>query len=96
MTLPIDTSVLANFANLAGPDLIVIALILLMLSAFHLPFVIVMGVIAQRKGQSVPLFCILGLIPIVNVVSAVWLASLIDTTVEKRLGELESKSHRQA
>jgi hypothetical protein len=39
---------------------------------------------------------LIGVIPIVNVVSAVWLASLIDTTVEKRLGELESKSHQQA
>jgi hypothetical protein len=91
----LDTIVLASFVNLVGPDLIVIALILLILSAFHLPFAIVMGFIAQRKGQSVPLFCILGLIPIVNVVSAVWLASLLDTTVEKRLAKLESKSAQQ-
>jgi hypothetical protein len=93
MTRLVDKTVLASFANLAGPDLIVIAPILVMLSAFHLPFVIVMGFIAQRKGQSVPLFCILGFIPIVNVVSAVWLASLLDTTVQKCLAELETKSH---
>jgi hypothetical protein len=91
----VDTTMIGSFANLAGPDLIVIALMLLTLAAFHLPFVIVMGLIAQRKGQSIPLFCILGLVPIVNVISAVWLASLLDITVEKRLAELESKSYRE-
>jgi hypothetical protein len=95
MTSLANATVLANFANLAGPDLIVIALMLFILSIFHLPYVIVMDLIAQRKGQSVRLFCILGFIPLVNIVAAVWLASLLDTAVEERLAELESKSRQQ-
>jgi hypothetical protein len=85
-------NMLAAFANLIGPDLIVIAIIMLVCG---LPYVVVVGFIAARKEQSVPLFCILSFIPIVNIVAALWLASLTDAAVQKRLAELESKSRQQ-
>lgn len=82
-------NIMASFANLVGPDLIVIALIMLFCG---LPYVIVIGFIAARKGQSVPLFCLLCFIPIVNVVASIWLASLTDAAVKDRLAKLEGAS----
>ncbi len=81
-------TMLASFANLAGPDLIMIAIMMLVCG---LPYVVVVGFIAARKGQSVPLFCILCFIPIVNIVAALWLASLTDAALKTRLAALESK-----
>jgi hypothetical protein len=82
-------TLLASFANLAGPDLVVLALIMLMCG---LPYVIFAGFIAARKGQSVPLFCLLCFIPIVNLVASIWLASLPDAAVIARLNELERRT----
>jgi len=79
----------AGFWNLAGPDLIVLAMIMLVCG---LPYVVVIGFIAARKGKSVPLFCILCFIPIVNVVAAIWLASLTDAAVSARLADLERRT----
>ena len=78
-----------GFWNLAGPDFIVLGLIILFCG---LPYVVVMGFIAARKGKSVPLFCILCFIPIVNVVAAIWLASLTDAAVVARLADLERRT----
>ena len=70
-------------------DLIMIALIMLVCA---LPYVVVIGFIAARKGKSVPLLCLLGFIPIVNVVASVWLASLTDAAVARRLADLERRT----
>ena len=70
-------------------DLVMIAIIMLVCG---LPYVVVIGFIAARKGKSVPLFCILGFIPIVNVVASVWLASLTDAAIASRLAELERRT----
>jgi len=70
-------------------DLIMLAIIMLICG---LPYVVVIGFIAARKGRSVPLFCLLCFIPIVNVVASVWLASLTDAAVARRLAELERRT----
>jgi hypothetical protein len=81
---------LANF--ISAPDLIMVAIIMLICG---LPYVVVIGFIAARKGQSVPLFCLLSFIPIVNVVAGIWLASPTDAAVKDRLAKLEGKSYDQ-
>ena len=70
-------------------DLVMLAIILLICG---LPYVVVIGFIAARKGKSVPLFCLLCFIPIVNVVASIWLASLTDAAVARRLAELERRT----
>lgn len=70
-------------------DLVMIAIIMLVCG---LPYVVVIAFIAARKGKSVPLFCLLCFIPIVNVVASVWLASLTDAAVTRRLAELERRT----
>lgn len=79
----------AGLANLVGPDLIVIALIMLICG---LPYVVFVGLIAARKGKSVLLFCILSFIPLMNVIAAIWLASLTDAAVKARLADLERRT----
>jgi len=66
-----------------------IALIMLICG---LPYVVFVGFIAARKGKSVPLFCILSFIALVNVIAAIWLASLTDTAVNARLSDLERRT----
>ena len=66
-------NLLAASDSFGVPDLIMIAIIMLVCG---LPYVVVIGFIAARKGKSVPLFCILCFIPLVNVVASIWLASL--------------------
>ena len=78
-----------GFWNLVGPDFIVLAMITLLCG---LPYVVVIGFIAARKGKSIPLFCILCFIPIINVVAAIWLPSLTDAAVTARLADLESRT----
>jgi hypothetical protein len=78
-----------SFWNLAGPDFIVLGMVMLMCG---LPYVVVIGFISARKGKSVPLFCILCFIPIVNVVAAIWLASLTDAAVAAQLADLERRT----
>ena len=70
-------------------DLIMIAIIMLICG---LPYVVVIGFIAARKGKSVPLFCLLCFIPIVNVVASIWLASLTDAAVARRLADVERRT----
>ena len=59
-----------------------------------LPYVVFVGFIAACKGKSVPLFCILCFIPLVNVIAAIWLASLTDASVNSRLADLEQVFER--
>jgi hypothetical protein len=55
------TPLLGSFWNLAVPDFIVLGMIMLVCG---LPYVVVIGFIAARKGKSIPLFCILCLFPL--------------------------------
>ncbi|HEX3420351.1 MAG TPA: hypothetical protein VHT01_03905, partial [Candidatus Udaeobacter sp.] len=66
-------NLIASSTAFAVPDLMMIAIIMLVCG---LPYVVVIGFIAARKGKSVRLFCILCFIPLVNVVASIWLASL--------------------
>ena len=70
-------------------DLIMIAIIMLICG---LPYVVFVGFIAARKGKSVSLFCLLCFIPLVNVVASIWLASLTDAAVARRLADLERRT----
>ena len=80
---------IASSTAFAAPDLIMIAIIMLVCG---LPYVVVIGFIAARKGKSVPLFCLLCFIPLVNVVASIWLASLTDAAITARLAELEGRT----
>jgi len=80
---------IASSTAFAAPDLIMIAIIMLVCG---LPYVVVIGFIAARKGKSVPLFCLLCFIPLVNVVASIWLASLTDAAITARLAELEKRT----
>jgi hypothetical protein len=82
-------NLLAASDSFGVPDLIMIAIIMLVCG---LPYVVVIGFIAARKGKSVPLFCILCFIPLVNVVASIWLASLTDAAVNSRLANLERRT----
>ena len=81
-------NLIASSAAFGAPDLIMIAIIMLVCG---LPYVVVIGFIAARKGKSVPLFCLLCFIPLVNVVASIWLASLTDAAVTARLADLERR-----
>ena len=70
-------------------DLIMIAIIMLICG---LPYVVFVGFIAARKGKSVSLFCLLCFIPLVNVVASIWLASLTDAAISRRLADLERRT----
>ena len=80
---------IASSAAFGALDLIIIAIIMLVCG---LPYVVVIGFIAARKGKSVPLFCLLCFIPLVNVVASIWLASLTDAAVIARLADLERRT----
>jgi hypothetical protein len=82
-------NLIASSAAFGAPDLIMIAIIMLVCG---LPYVVVIGFIAARKGKSVPLFCLLCFIPLVNVVASIWLASLTDAAVAARLADLERRT----
>jgi len=53
------------------------------------PFLIVLGFIAKRKGFHPALAVLIGIFPIANVVFALYLASKTDLSVLKRLSVLE-------
>ena len=82
-------NLIASSIAFGAPDLIMIAIIMLVCG---LPYVVVIGFIAARKGKSVPLFCLLCFIPIVNVVASIWLASLTDAALNARLADLERRT----
>ena len=54
-----------------------------------LPFAIFAFVLARRKGKTGPAFAVLALIPYVNVISLLYLASLPDAGLLARIRELE-------
>jgi hypothetical protein len=64
---------------------------LLLLVFFALPSLIFMIFLARRKGTSLPLYILLAFIPGVNVISAIWLASLTDESIRAELAELRRR-----
>jgi ABC-type polysaccharide/polyol phosphate export permease len=56
-----------------------------------LPFLVTMFFLARRKGRSVVAYLLLGIIPIVNMIAAVWLASQTDASVRAELDELKRR-----
>lgn len=56
-----------------------------------IPFLITMFFLARRKGRSFVVYFLLGLIPGVNIIAALWLASQTDASVRKELEELRRK-----
>ena len=47
--------------------------------------------LARRKGKSIALYFLLGLIPGANMIAALWLASQTDASVKAELQELRRK-----
>jgi ABC-type polysaccharide/polyol phosphate export permease len=56
-----------------------------------LPFLVMMFFLARRKGRSFVAYCFLGLIPGVNFITALWLASQTDASVQAELDELRRR-----
>ena len=76
--------------NTDTPDFPII-LRLVPLAIFTLPFLILIGFIAKRKGINLLLALIVGIIPMLNIAFAFWLASRTDIAVLDRLKMLEAK-----
>lgn len=55
------------------------------------PFLIMVCLLARRKGRSLALYFVLGLIPGVNMFSTLWLASQTDESVRAELAELRRR-----
>lgn len=56
----------------------------------YVPFLIVLGFVAKRKGFHPALAILIGIFPIANVVFAFYLASKTDRSILQRLEALES------
>ena len=56
-----------------------------------IPFLVLMVFLARRKGANVAVYLLLGLIPVVNFIAALWLASQTDASVKAELEELKRK-----
>jgi len=56
-----------------------------------LPFIIVLGFVAKRKGFHPALAIAIGFLPIANVIFAFYLASKTDLSVLQRLRALEER-----
>jgi hypothetical protein len=56
-----------------------------------IPFLVLMIFLAGRKGRNVAVYILLGLIPVVNFVAALWLASQTDASVKAELEELRRR-----
>jgi len=50
-----------------------------------------MILLARRKGRNVALYILLGLVPVVNFIAALWLASQTDASVKAELEELRRR-----
>src|SRR2546426_842495 len=61
------------------------------LAIITVPFLIMICFLARRKGKSLALYFLLGLIPGVNMLSALWLASQTDESVRAELAELKRR-----
>jgi hypothetical protein len=55
-----------------------------------IPLAIMIYFIAERKGRS-PAVALLGLIPLVNMLYALWLCSLTDVSVLREIESLKQK-----
>ena len=56
-----------------------------------IPFLIMICFLARRKGRSLALYFVLGLIPGVNMLSALWLASQTDESIRAELADLKRR-----
>jgi hypothetical protein len=56
------------------------------------PLVLIVCALARRKGRSVAAGLVLGLIPFVNVLSAIWLASLTDQSLLDEINSLKERA----
>ena len=56
-----------------------------------IPILVTMFFMARRKGKNFLPYLALGLIPVVNFIVMIWLASQTDAVVKTRLEELEKK-----
>jgi len=59
---------------------------------FTLPFLLLIAFLAKRKGINIFLAVVVGLIPMANILFALWLASRTDTMVLERIAKLEQKN----
>jgi hypothetical protein len=55
------------------------------------PFLVMMLFLARRKGKSLTVYFLLGLIPVANMVAALWLASQTDASVKAELEDLRRR-----
>lgn len=61
----------------------------------YVPFLIVLGFVAKRKGFHPALAILIGIFPIANVVFAFYLASKTDLAILRRLSELENTNRTE-
>jgi cell division protein FtsB len=62
-----------------------------LLIVLTLPFLITMLFLARRKGKSLVVYLLLGLIPGANTIAALWLASQTDASVKAELEDLRRR-----
>jgi hypothetical protein len=74
--------------HLASPPLWVSFVPLLTLAV---PFLIMTFFLARRKGRSLVLYGLLAIIPGVNVIAALWLASQTDASVRAELADIRRR-----
>jgi hypothetical protein len=55
------------------------------------PFLVTMLFLARRKGKSLIVYFLLGLIPGANMIAALWLASQTDASVKAELEDLRRR-----
>jgi ABC-type polysaccharide/polyol phosphate export permease len=60
-----------------------------------IPFLIMICFLARRKGRNLALYFLLGLIPGVNMLSALWLASQTDVSIRAELADLKRRLDAQ-
>jgi hypothetical protein len=56
-----------------------------------IPFLILLIPMARRKGKDLALYIILAIIPGVNILAALWLASQTDASVNAEIAELKRR-----
>ena len=61
------------------------------LCVLTIPFLVLIVFLARRKGANAAVYILLGLIPVVNFIAALWLASQTDASVKAELEELRKK-----
>ena len=59
-----------------------------------IPMLVIVCALARRKGRSVVIASVLGLIPFVNMLAAVWFASLTDQSVLDEIQALKGRAER--